>query len=284
MIYLAYDGSVNGDWVAWYALNLARHDAGKRLGVVHVVTDEFKASTVQDKMNAFARDCERAGVMMEYSAVPCTGTSAEHVFRTLVQFVPAGADTLLVCGARLKEGGGGYLSGTVSEKLLSDRTFSVMAVRVTQPGLLGAPTRFLMPVAGDRAGFLTGAKILQRFGPGIARVHLLRVMQLKRSLFRRLANHQAEELREKGQAMMRGLDDELAAMVGIDAWKTDVHVTVSDDWAQDVIIAAGRHKTHLILMEAARHDLGVGYLYGNAIEVVLRNALCDVAIYRGVPA
>ncbi|HEY9164304.1 MAG TPA: universal stress protein, partial [Magnetovibrio sp.] len=87
---------------------------------------------------------------------------------------------------------------------------------------------------------------------------------------------------EKGQLMMRGLDDELADMVGIDSWKTDVHVTVSDDWAQDVIIAAGRHKTHLVLMEAARQDLGAGYLYGNAIEVVLRNAPCDVAIYRGV--
>ena len=283
MIYLAYDGSINGDWVAWYALNLARHDAQKRLCVVHVATDEFEASTVQDKMNAFARDCERAGVAMDYRAVPCAGPSAASVFKALTQSVPADADTLLVCGARLKEGGGGYLSGTVSEKLLSDRSFPVMAVRVTQPGLLGAPTRFLMPVAGDRAGFLTGAKILQRFGPGIARVHLLRVMQLKRSLFRRLPNHQAEVLREKGQAMMQGLDDELAEMVGIDTWKTDVHVTVSDDWAQEVIIAAGRHKTHLILMEAARHDLGAGYLYGSAIEVVLRNALCDVAIYRGVP-
>ncbi|HEY9163036.1 MAG TPA: universal stress protein, partial [Magnetovibrio sp.] len=194
MIYLAYDGSINGDWVAWYALNLARHDADKRLCVVHVATDEFKASAIDDKMNAFARDCEREGVSMEYTAVACVGRSAECVFKALVQTVPAGTDTLLVCGARLKEGGGGYLAGTVSEKLLSDHTFPVMAVRVTQPGLLGAPTRFLMPVAGDRAGFLTGARILRRFGPGIARVHLLRVMQLKRSLFRRLDSGQADEL------------------------------------------------------------------------------------------
>lgn len=282
MIHLAYDGSINGDWVAWYALNLARHAADKRLRLVYVDSDEFKAAAVTDKMEEFARDCERAGVVMDYVSVPCEGGSATCVFKALLETVPAGPDTLLVCGARLKESTGGYLAGTVSEKLLSDTTFPVMAVRVAQPGLLGAPRRFLMPVAGDREGFLVGAKILKRFGPGVARVHLLRVMQLKRKLFRRLDNNQAESLREKGWAAMRGLDEDLAARVGIEAWKADVHVTVSDDWAQDVIIAAGRHKAHLILMEAARHELGVGYLYGNAIEVVLRNAPCDVAIYRGV--
>lgn len=282
MIHLAYDGSINGDWVAWYALNLARHDADHFLRVLYVDTDEFRARAVSQKMQAFAEDCARAGVAMEYLAVPSIDGSAACVFKALVDAVPAGAKTLLVCGARLKAGARGYLAGTVSEKLLGDKTFPVMAVRVAQPGLLGAPTRFLMPVAGDRAGFLIGAHILKRFGPHVARVHLLRVMQLKRTLFRRLVNDQAQHLRDKGWAAMRGLDDELAALVGIDADDTDLHVTVSDDWAQDVIIAAGRHKTHLILMEAARHELGVGYLYGNAIEVVLRDAPCDVALYRGV--
>jgi len=225
--------------------------------------------------NAFAWRCSTSPFLVKARRATC-------VFQALVRAVPRGPDTLLVCGARLKEGSGGYLAGTVSEKLLSDRTFPVMAVRVAQPGVLGAPTRFLMPVAGDRAGFLLGARILERFGPGVARVHLLRVMQLKQSLFRRLQSHQAARLREKGWALMCDLDDELAALVGIDAAKTDVHVVVSDAWAQDVIIAAGRPNIHLILVEAARHDLGVGYLYGNAIEVVLRNAPCDVAIYRGV--
>lgn len=282
MIHLAYDGSINGDWVAWYALNLARHDAEKRLRVIYVDTHEFDAEAIAQKIEAFATDCERAGVTLEYVAVPSLGESAAMVFKALLSAVPAGAQSLLVCGARLKAGSGGYLADTVSEKLLSDETFPVIAVRVVQPGLLGAPRRFLMPVAGDRGGFLTGAHILKRFGPDVARVHLLRVMQLKHTMFRRLANNQAERLREKGWVAMLGLDDELATLVDLDTQQIDLHVTVSDDWAQDVIIAAGRHKTHLILMEAARHDLGVGYLYGSAIEVVLRNAPCDVAIYRGV--
>lgn len=281
MIHLAYDGSINSDWVAWYALNLARHDQDRHLTVVHVASGEIAIEAVQEKLDDLAQECQRAGVDMSRVIQPCSGVGPVCVFRALLDAVPTGPDTLLVCGVRLKSDVGGYLAGTVSEKLLADHSFPVMAVRVVQPGLLGAPTRFLMPVAGDREGFLTGAGILGRFGDCVQRVHLLRVMQLKRQLFRRLANHQAESLREKGWSVMRDLDNELARLIGIDEWKTDVHVTVSDDWAQEVIIAAGRHKAHLILMEASRHDLGAGYLYGNSIEVVLRNAPCDVAIYRG---
>lgn len=282
MIHLAYDGSINGDWVAWYALNLARHDADKSLTVVHVDTGEHANDTVSQKLEDFARECASAGVILHAVTAPCTGHSPAAVFGALHKAVPPGPDSLLVCGARLKPGGAGYISGTVSEKLLSDKAFPVMAVRVVQPGLLGAPSRFLMTVAGDREGFLTGAKILGQFGDDVKRVNLLRVMMIKRQMFRRLDPEQAEALRQKGWTMTKGLEDELAARVGIDAWKIDANVSVSDDWAHEAIIAAGRHKSHLILMEASRHDLGAGYLYGSSIEVVLRDAPCDVAIYRGV--
>lgn len=282
MIHLAYDGSINGDWVAWYALNLARHDPDKSLTVIHVDTGELSAETVSQKLEDFARECEREGVRMSTELRACGGCAPVSVFKALCDAVPPGAKSLLVCGARLKPGGGAYLSGTVSEKLLSDRTFPVMAVRVVQPGLLGAPTRFLMTVAGEREGFLTGAEILGRFGDEVKRVNLLRVMMIKRQIFRRLDHAQAETLRRKGWDMMAGLEDELARRIGIDAWKIDTNVAVSDDWAHEAIIAAGRHKSHLLLMEASRRDLGAGYLYGNAIEVVLRDAPCDVAIYRGV--
>lgn len=282
MIHLAYDGSVNGDWVAWYAVNLARHDPGHRLRVIYVNTDEMRADVVREKAEGLVRECADVGVEMTLDIVASSGSSAEHRFRDLRAHVPAAPGTLLVCGARLKPGGEGYLAATVSAKLLSDKTFSVMAVRVAQPGLLGAPRRFLIPVAGDREGFLTATEILMRFAPDVERVQLLRVMMIKRQLFRRLLNHQANHLREKGWDNLKGLSVELADMIGMDHWKVDTNVKVSDDWAQEVIIDANRHKSHLILMEASWRDLRAKFLYGNPIEVVLRDTPCDVAIYRGV--
>ena len=282
MIHLAYDGSINGDWVAWYAVNLARHDPDHRLRIIYVNTDELRADVVREKAANLARECADCGVEMSLDIVSSSGSSAERRFHDLRTNVPAGAETLLVCGARLKPGGEGYLAATVSAQLLSDKTFSVMAVRVAQPGLLGAPRRFLVPIAGDRAGFLTASEILKRFAPDIDRVELLRVMMIKRQIFRQLRSHQADQLREKGWDSLKGLSLELAEMIGLEDWKVDANVKVSDDWAQEVIIDANRHHSHLILMEASWRDLRANFLYGNPIEVVLRDTPCDVAIYRGV--
>lgn len=281
MIHLAYDGSVNGDWVAWYALNLARQDQERHLRVIYINTDEVNADSVRGKIAALEGACADAGVDMSLDIVSSSGSSRDSIFKDLRDQVPARADSLLVCGARLKGEGQGYLSGTVAAKLLNDEKFSVIAVRVVQPGLLGAPRRFLVPVAGDHEGFLMGADILKRLGANVARINLLRVMMIKHQLFRRLLNDQAEHLREKGWASLLGLDEELAALTGVENWKIDANVVVSDDWAHEVIIAANRHKSHLILMEASRKDLRSQFVYGNPIEVVLRDAPCDVAIYRG---
>ncbi len=282
MIHLAYDGSINSDWVAWYALNLARHDPDHLLHIICIDTDEINTSEVQAKGAELERACAQVGVDVAFDIQPSSGSGPNGVFRDLVEHTPSTPDTLLLCGVRLKSGNAGYLSGTVAEKLLSDKNFNVMAVRVTQPGLLGAPRRFLIPVAGDHKGLMMGADILKRFSPNILRINLLRVIMLKRQLFKRLLNNQAKSLSEKGWAAMKGLDDELAQLTGVDGEKIDINVTVSDDWAQEVIISANRHKSHLILMEASRKDLRAKFLYGNPIEVVLRNTPCDVAIYRGV--
>jgi nucleotide-binding universal stress UspA family protein len=282
MIHLAYDGSVNGDWVAWYALNLAARDVDHRLCVIHINTDEIKAEEVREKAAALESECAEAGVEMILEMVPSSGPSVEHIFNDIKGCVHATPGTLLVCGARIRAEGSGYLAGTVSQHLLADQTFDVMAVRVAQPGLLGVPQRFLLPVAGDRDGFLEGAQILRHFGPDVLHVNLLRVVMIKRHLFRRLLGKQAEQLREKGWASLLGLDADLAQLTGVDEWKIDANVVISDDWAQEVIISANRHKSHLILMEASIKDLAAHYAYGNPLEVVLRDAPCDVAIYRGV--
>ena len=282
MIHLAYDGSINGDWVAWYAVNLARHDPDHHLRVIYVNTDEIRADEVRVKVELLKRECADVGVEMSLDVVASSGPGADRIFHDLKAHVPATPQTLLVCGARLKPGGSGYLTATVSAKLLSDKSFSVMAVRVAQPGLLGAPRRFLVPVAGDLEGYLTAVEILKRFAPDIERIQLLRVMMIKRQLFRRLLNNQAEHLREKGWASLKGLSVELADAIGLDHWKVDANVKVSDDWAQEVIIDANRHKSHLVLMEASWRDLSAAFLYGNPIEGVLRDTPCDVAIYRGV--
>ena len=263
-------------------MNLAQSEADRHLRVLYIDTDEVRTDEVREKAEDLGQICADAGVKMTLDIIPSSGRGPNAVFRDIRANVPLSPGTLLVCAARLKPGGSGYLAGTVSEKLLRDKSFAVIAIRVAQPGLLGAPQHFLVPVAGDREGFLMGVEILKRLTPEIWRVHLLRVMMIKHNLFRRLLPDQAEQLRAKGWESLAGLDRELADRVGMDVSTIDTNVVVSDDWAHEVIIAANRHKSHLILMEASWKSLDESLSYGSPVEVVLRDAPCDVAVYRGV--
>ncbi len=281
MIYLAYDGSINGDWIAGYAVTLAAHDPLHRLTVLHVATGEFPLEEVRAKIERIARRAEVAGVAVETALPPFGG----DVFRDLIARIEGDGGVspgaIVVCGARLRAGGRGYLAGTVSERLLGHRRFEVAAIRVVQPGLLGAPRRFLFPAAGGAQGLRAGMDLLARFAPAVDRVHLLHVVMVKRIAFRRLSETAAAKLRAKGWRYLETVEAELNARAGVGAERIGADAVVSDDWAHETIIAASRHKSQLILLEASRRHLAGGLFHGDPVEVVLREAPCDVAVYRG---
>ncbi|MCC7016965.1 MAG: universal stress protein [Rhodospirillales bacterium] len=277
MIYLAYDGSINGDWIAWYAVTLAAHDPARRLEILHVATREFPLDEVRAKIERIERQAASAGVAVAVAMVPSSG----DVFHDLIAQIEDDSNPAVVCGARVRSGGRGYLAGTVSEQLLDHRRFDVVAIRVVQPGLLGAPRRFLFPVAGDPEGLRAGMSLLGRFAPAIDHVHLLHVVMVKRVVFRRLRETDAAKLRDRGWRYLDSVEIELVARTGLTADRIGADVVVSDDWAHETIIAASRHKSQLILMEASRRHLAGGLFYGDPVEVALRDAPCDIAVYRG---
>ena len=63
--------------------------------------------------------------------------------------------------------------------------------------------------------------------------------------------------------------------------RVEGRAVVSDDVPKEIVIQANQLGARLILMHAARRSLPHRFLYGNPIEQVLRNAPCDVAVYRG---
>lgn len=277
MIYLAYDGSTNGDWVARYGVTLASHAPDRRLMTIHVDTGEMPRDRLDEKLALLAIEGEAAGVAVETAVVP----SAGDVFRALVDRVGPGPGNFLICGARATAGGKGYLSGTTAERLLDWHRSNVVVIRVLQPGLLGAPHDFLLPVAGDPLGARAGMALLALFDGDVRRVELLRVTTVAARAFRHMRPDAAARLRADGQRALHPIEADLIARTGLAAADVDVSAVVSDDWVREILIAASRHRSHLICMEASRRHLRKGFFYGNPLEIILRDAPCDVAIYRG---
>ena len=134
-VYLAYDGSVNANWIARYAVRMAANHPERRLHVVYVEDAEVPTPELRRNVNQIIAEALAVGVEATLDLCPMR----HGVFGGLVEYIPAGPKSFVICGARVKTGRRGFLTGTVSEQLLSLRQYNVMALRVVQPGLLGLP-------------------------------------------------------------------------------------------------------------------------------------------------
>lgn len=278
MLYFAYDASVNGDWVSHYALRLATHHPSRQLSLVYVDDGRVPRSEVNHRIEHICSEANRSGVKLSVEARAAT----QGVFASLAAFIPAGHETFLVCGARASERGRGFLAGTVGERFLKMGGRQVLALRVVQPGLLGVPRRLLVPVTGQTS-FRSGLPLLKLLLPDLTHIHLLHVELVSSMRMRRLTHEQAVHLRRPGVGLCAEMERELTDALGDSTVMVDTHVVVSDDVAKEIIIHAGKLNSRLIYTAASERSLTRSVVAGNPLEQLLRDAPCDVAIYRGLP-
>jgi nucleotide-binding universal stress UspA family protein len=275
-IYLAYDGSIHGDWIARYAVQFATGTG--RLVLLHVPDGPAPTPAIQRKIDAIQEDCTRHGISLECRFPALHG----NIVTTLLAAIPRGTDSLCLCGARIAARGKGFLAGTVAEKLLRGGKCNVMSLRVVIPGHLGQPRTLLFPVAGRAATPRSVFQILPLLQQTVRHVHVLRILPVSHWWSRYLRHKVLLARRASGSAHVAEALEDLASNSGHQEWHVDGHVVLSDDWAREITVQASRLHAGLIVLGATERSLSFRLLHGNRIEEVLRRAPCDVAIYRSL--
>lgn len=278
MFCFAYDGTIHGDWVSHYAVRLAAHHPDRELRLLYVDEGRVEKRQLDDKLAQIDAACRQWKVSFQATTLAASAT----VFDTLARQIPDGPATHVVCGTRGRRTKLGVLSGTVSERLLRANRFHVLAIRVNQPGLLGLPKNLLLPVSGHPRGFRSGMPFLELFRADVSQMHILFVQRVSRWRFRTMSHEAAERRRLAGREYCQRIEDEISKQLDMAESIMDAHVVVSDDVPKEIVIAANKTKSRLIYLGASERNLTERFLYGNPIEQVLRDATCDVAIYRGV--
>lgn len=276
MLTFAYDGSLNGDWVAHYAIRFALNSAERRLRLVHIL-DATPAALLTERLERIADECRILGVALETELHEAAGKS---VSERLLDVVSDGSETLLVTGTRARPRNLAFFAGTVSARLFAANRFPIVALRVVHPGVLGQPRRVLLPVMEPLA-VSDAVPWLRLFGSELRQLHVVFVHKLSRPRFRMLGSAAADHLLHEGRSAAVAIEEELRAKLDLAACVLDASAVITDDWPKEILITAGKQKSRLVCLRASPRGLPGRLAYGNAIEQILRDAPCDVAVYRG---
>lgn len=276
MLVFAYDGTLNGDWVAHYVARLAAH-AERAVRLVHVL-GEVPRDELARRVAATEAELRRAGVTVEVELIE---RGRGGVAERLLEVAPRDPDALLVCGTRARPRNMAWLAGTVSARLLAEGRSAIVALRVAHPGVLGQPGRVLLPLAGHPRGAAYAAPLLRRLGPDLTHLDVLLVREVSRARFRTLTAQAAEALMAEGRAFVARVERELEEAIAPAPGVLDAHVVVSDDVPKEIVLFASKRKARLVCLGASERSTPRRLFYGDPIEQVLRDAPCDVAVYRG---
>lgn len=277
MIILAHDGSLYGDWVARYALNFAAGEPDRKLLLLHVNDGRVEPAVAASRFAHLAAACAAAAVGFHQELLPLE----QSVHRTLRHATPHDPQALLVCGTRVKPQHRAFLAGSVAELLLRGHQCPVLAVRVVQPGLLGLPHDLLAPLAGHPDGCDRLAPILLRFTLQLRRLYFLHAVPVNPLTQPHQSQSRREGLLREGRAYLERVATELQARLGPPAFVVDRRVLLAADPTHLILLEASRLKAQMLLLGASERSLAHRVFHGQALEQILRDAPCDVGIYRG---
>ncbi len=275
MLVFAYDGSLNGDWVAHYAVRFAANTATKALRLVHVHEREA-APHIDARIARVAGECEVLGVQLHTELL---ARGRAEVSQRLLEAVPRGETWIM--GTRARPRNGAFLQGTVTARVLAASQRSVIAIRVTHPGVLGQPGSALLALPGGRS-VRPALPLFRLLGEDLRRAHVLSVHEVSSLHLRLLSAVALEALLAEGRTFVAGAEAELRARLAPHPLELDGSAVVSDQLSREILLCAARHRCRLICLGASERTLARRLVHVDPIEHVLAAAPSDVAVFRSV--
>lgn len=276
MVFLAYDGSLNGDWVARYAIQLAANTPSRGLTLLHVADGSLSPAELETKIAGLEQLCSARQVSLTGATLALHG----RVETALLKVLPNAPDDLLVCGTRVRKKARGYLRGTVTERLLAACRGPVLALRVVQPGLLGRPRSLLLPFGGHPRGCRDLAPVLAPLLPGCETVHLLRAMTTGSGRLLHLTPAERQRLRQVGLHYLHHVHQEIELLAGERPPRIDEHLVICDDWVNEILVLASRLRAQLMVLGSSNQPRWRQLLRPSGLERLLGASPCDIGIYR----
>jgi nucleotide-binding universal stress UspA family protein len=262
-IILAYDGSINADWVSRYAIQMAAILPSRQLILVHILDGTFSREKIEGKFTTIAAECDRT-IAWQHLIL-----EKQRVYATLLGSSLRATELLSVQGTDRSERRGFLAAPSRSSSSAAGQCrlsgWSGPACRC--PRTLLSPRH---PGFSGRHAFPADARLLSKgASPAVMTVNPFHFRYISQPLKRR-----SPKVPVPGMGRC-----EIVSRPG-SLWHFDHHVVLSDDWAKEIFIQAGKLNADMVLLGASEHGLSHRFFHGNRIERILNSTACDVGIYR----
>src|SRR5690606_26743686 len=137
----------------------------------------------------------------------------------------------------------------------------------------------LLPLSGHPHAVERALTVL-RLMRGLREVSLLHVVTVGTLAYHGLLPTRARALHQEAKPWLARDEARLREGLAPEPPMLTTRCVISDDWPREVLLAASRERVRQILLGATDRALTGRYLLGNPFEQVLRDASCDVAIFR----
>lgn len=277
MLVFAYDGSLNGDWIAHYALRFARATLTRRLHLVHVF-DQTPSNETEGRIARIVEESAQQGVSLSTEMRRSSRGSASAA---VLAALPDAHDTILVTGTRAQPRNLCYLADTVAAQLLAQAPCAVLALHVVHPAWLGQPGHVLLPFTTDHAAPHAALPLLHLLAPDLRELQVLMVHELSSLRFRLLGSRAAQRMIAAAQLRADAIETLLRDALTEHPCVVDASAVVSDDAAKETLVLAARLRSRLIGLDAGQ--LPAHPTYAHPLEQILRDSSSDVVLYRAAP-
>jgi nucleotide-binding universal stress UspA family protein len=272
-IHVADDGSEHATWTLYYALRMARRLDPPLVQMLRVPQRGASPTKAHDERQA--RLAEQLGVRLVHRTLP----SARDVPAALADHVQPGPSDVVLVGFRAHRHGRGLALGTVGQALLARHDHAVLAMRVVAPGNLGLPRVAALGLSESPGLVERLAPAVQLLAPDLERLMLLHVVEVQRRFYGALTYARLRELEGRGQATLARCAAALRRALG-PLPRLERRTSVAESWPTQLVMDAHRTRAHLLLLGASDQLLPRRFTLSNPLETVLRNAACDVAVFR----
>lgn len=244
MITYCHSGKISDNFGLEYAIQFALSSSEKKITILHVITEKGFEDNYDEKFNTLISRVNRFEIECKFQGLKKVGS----IEKSIKKYLGRNPTKLLICGIK-RTGRKGSYDSSRAKVLLNIVDVPVMAIKISNLGILGCPSRILLPLSDHPKKLFEGLSIFADMINKSEKTTLffVKVVSFLRYKYFLTPRHWKDHIM-KGRKYCQNILQNLSKKFEIDEQKINYATNVSDDEAKEIISESNKLKSNLVII------------------------------------